>query len=159
MNKSFMQKAIALAQGVDKDIPVAAIIVKDDKIISQSVNQKELKQNPILHAEISAIDDACKKLGTWHLDDCDMYVTLEPCPMCAGAIIQARIKNLYFGSFDNLYGALGSKTDLRQIINSPLNVKGGILEEECNQILEKFFEELRNEKQSKKRIEQTCSKV
>ena len=142
-----MQQAITLAQTVQSDIPVSAIIVKDDEIIAAAVNEKEAKQNPVLHAEISAINKACQKLGRWRLDDCDMYVTLEPCPMCAWAIIQARIKNLYFGSFDNLYGALGSKTDLRTLINSNLQVKGGILEEECNNIIEKFFKEIRNDKQ------------
>ena len=141
-----MQQAITLAKTVQTDIPVSAVIVKDDEIIAVAVNEKEAKQNPVLHAEISAINKACQKLGRWRLDDCDMYVTLEPCPMCAWAIIQARIKNLYFGSFDNLYGALGSKTDLRTLINSNLQVKGGILEEECNNIIEKFFKEIRNDK-------------
>lgn len=159
MNKYFMHKAIELAQSTKKDIPVAAVIVKNNEIIAQAVNTKELQQNPTLHAEILAIDEACKKLGSWHLDDCDLYVTLEPCPMCAWAIIQSRIKNVYFGSFDNLYGAFGSKIDLRKIVNSQLKVKGGILEEECNKILDDFFEELRNGKQSKKQIGQTCSKI
>ena len=115
MNNLFMQKVIEDAQTVKNDIPVSALIVKNDEIICICHNQKEEKQNATYHAEILAIEQASKILNSWRLDECDMYVTLEPCPMCAGAIIQSRIKNLYFGSYDNLYGALGSKIDLRKI--------------------------------------------
>ena len=141
-----MQMAIELAKTVKKDIPVAAIIVKDNEIIASAVNEKEKKQDATLHAEMIAIKKASKKLNKWRLNDCDLYVTLEPCPMCAWAIIQARLRNVYFGSYDNLYGALGSKTDLRKLLNSNLEVKGGLLEEECDKILENYFEEIRNDK-------------
>lgn len=141
-----MQKAVNLAQTVEKDIPVSAIITKNDEIIALCHNQKEEKQNATLHAEILAINEASKKLGTWRLNECEMYVTLEPCPMCAWAIIQSRIKNVYFGAYDNLYGAFGSKTDLRKLIKTDLTVKGGILEEECNNILERYFKKIRNDK-------------
>ena len=90
-----------------------------------------------------AIRKAEEKLGTWHLDDCELYVTLEPCPMCAWAIINSRIKTVYFGSFDTNYGALGSKIDLRTLINSKLKVFGGIMEAECDKILQDCFKELR----------------
>lgn len=146
MNNLFMQKVIEDAQTVKNDIPVSALIVKNDEIICICHNQKEEKQNATYHAEILAIEQASKILNSWRLDECDMYVTLEPCPMCAGAIIQSRIKNLYFGSYDNLYGALGSKIDLRKIFNSSLNVKGGIMEEECNKILNNYFERMRSAK-------------
>lgn len=146
MNKTFMQKAIENAKTVEKDIPVSAIIVRNNKILCLCHNQKEENQNATFHAEILAIQEASKILNSWRLDDCDMYVTLEPCPMCASAIIQARIKHLYFGSFDNLYGALGSKLDLRKMYNSSLIVKGGIMEEECNEILNNYFERMRSEK-------------
>ena len=95
------------------------------------------------HAEILAIREAEQKLGRWRLDDCEMYVTLEPCPMCAWAIINSRIKTVYFGAFDHNYGALGSKIDLRKLANSKLKVYGGIMEKECNEILQKFFSEKR----------------
>lgn len=146
MNKDFMQLAIDNAKNVIQEIPVCAVIVRNNEVICVACNEKEEKNNPTLHAEIVAINKACEKLHKWRLDDCDMYVTLEPCPMCASAIIQARFKNLYFGAFDNLYGALGSKIDLRELYNSPLNVKGGIMEEECNFILNNYFEKLRSAK-------------
>ena len=100
-------------------------------------------QDVTAHAEILAIKMAQEGLRRWRLEDCDMYVTLEPCPMCASAIIQSRIKNLYFGYYDTKYGALGSALDLRKVHNSKLNVFGGIFEQDCDKILEDFFERLR----------------
>ena len=138
-----MRRAIDIAKRAKGEIPVGAIIVKDGEIISSAFNQKEKLNDATAHAEILAIRDAEKKLGRWRLDDCEMYVTLEPCPMCAWAIINSRIKNLYFGSFDPNYGALGSKLDLRKISNSKLKVYGGIMEEECDRVLEEFFENVR----------------
>lgn len=146
MNKHFMQIVVDNARIVKNDIPVSALIVKNNEIVCICHNEKEEKQSATYHAEILAIQEASKILNSWRLDDCDMYVTLEPCPMCASAIIQARIKHLYFGSFDNLYGALGSKLDLRKMYNSSLIVKGGIMEEECNEILNNYFERMRSEK-------------
>lgn len=146
MNKHFMQLVVDNARIVKNDIPVSALIVKNNEIVCICHNEKEEKQSATYHAEILAIQEASKILNSWRLDDCDMYVTLEPCPMCASAIIQARIKHLYFGSFDNLYGALGSKLDLRKMYNSSLIVKGGIMEEECNEILNNYFERMRSEK-------------
>lgn len=126
-----------------EEIPVSAVIVKDGKILAQAVNTKEQDNDVTHHAEILAIKKAEKVLNNWRLDDCDMYVTLEPCPMCAWAIINSRIKNLYFGSYDKNYGALGSKIDLRTIATSKLNVYGGILEDDCDKILENYFMDLR----------------
>ena len=129
-----------------EEIPVGAIIVKDGKVISRAYNQKETKNNPIAHAEILAIERASKKLGRWRLDDCDLYVTLEPCPMCAGAIIQARIKNLYIGTMDPKSGACGSVLDLSKDFpfNHKVNTIVGIKKLECEKILKDFFKQLRN---------------
>lgn len=141
--KNFMQDALEVALQTKDEIPVGAVIVKDNEIIAFAHNKKEELKKSSAHAEMLAIEMAQNGLRRWRLDDCDMYVTLEPCPMCASAIIQAKIKNLYFGSFNTQYGALGSITDLRHIHNSKLKVYGGILEEDCDIILKSFFERLR----------------
>lgn len=138
-----MQQAIIQAKKAGGEIPVGAVIIKDDKIIAEAFNKKEAKKDVTAHAEILAIREAEQKLENWRLEDCTMYVTLEPCPMCAWAIIQARLKAVYFGSYDTNYGALGSKIDLRGLLNSKLNVYGGIMEEECDMILKEYFEALR----------------
>ena len=138
-----MQEAIKLANTSDKDIPIAAIIVKNGEIIASAVNEREKEQNAVNHAEIIAIQKANKKLNNWRLNDCEMYVTLEPCPMCASAILQARISKLYFGAYDMLNGAMGSKSDMRKIMNLDIEVKGGIMEDECTKLLHDYFERLR----------------
>ena len=122
---------------------VGALIVKDNEVIAETFNQKELLNDVTAHAEILAIREAEQKLKKWRLDDCEMYVTLEPCPMCAWAIINSRIKTVYFGAYDHNYGALGSKIDLRKIANSKLKVYGGIMEKECTEILNNFFQKNR----------------
>lgn len=138
-----MHKAIEMAKSSGEDIAVGAIVVKDGEIIASACNRKEKDNDVTSHAEILAIREASQKLGRWRLDDCDLYVTLEPCPMCSWAIINSRIKNVYFGSYDNNYGALGSKTDLRKIANSKTKVYGGIMEEECDKLLKDYFKLLR----------------
>ena len=138
-----MQRAIEAAKHAAGEIPVGAIIVKNNEIVTSAFNQKESLHDVTAHAEILAIREASKKLGRWRLDDCEMYVTLEPCPMCAWAIINSRIKTVYFGSYDMNYGALGSKIDLRTISGSKLNVYGGIMEDECNNLLNNYFINLR----------------
>lgn len=143
MNIDFMQKAINLAKKSGKDIPIAAIIVKDGEIIAKAINEREKKQNTILHAEINAIEKACKKLKNWRLTDCEMYITLEPCPMCASAILQARINKIYFGAYDLLNGAFGSKSDMRTIMNYNAEVRGGIMEKECADLIKEYFESIR----------------
>ncbi len=139
----FMDLAIKLAKSVKGEIAVGAVVVKDGEVIASAFNSKEKDCDVTSHAEILAIREAEKKLGRWRLEDCDLYVTLEPCPMCAWAIINSRIKNVYFGSYDVNYGALGSKIDLRKLANSKLNVYGGIMEDECDKILKDCFKELR----------------
>lgn len=138
-----MEQAIATAKQTGMDIPVGAVIVKDGLVISSACNQKEVQNDVTSHAEILAIRKAEQVLKNWRLDGCEMYVTLEPCPMCAWAIIQSRIKTVYFGSFDTNYGALGSKIDLRKLLNSQLKVYGGIMEDECNNLLEDYFQKIR----------------
>ena len=139
----FMKLAIEEAKKAVGDIPVGAVIVKDGRVISKAFNTKEKDNDVTSHAEILAIRKAEQVLDNWRLDDCDMYVTLEPCPMCGWAILQSRIKNLYFGSYDANYGAFTSKIDLRTIASSKLNVYGGILENECDEIINEFFKTLR----------------
>jgi tRNA(adenine34) deaminase len=146
-NEQLMLKAISQAKhAYDKgEAAVGAIIVKDGKIIARGHNQKEAKLDVTSHAEIEAIRKAAKKLGTWRLDGCDMYVTLEPCPMCAGAIIQSRIRTLYIGAMDNRAGAAGSIVDLFRVqqFNHRVDVVIGVLHEQCAEILKRFFETLR----------------
>lgn len=144
MKPELMLKAIEIAKNSDNDIPIGAVIVKDGEIISFAHNQREKDNIATYHAEILAIQRANEKLKNWRLNNCEMYVTLEPCPMCASAIIQARISKVFFGAYDSLNGALGSKCDMRQIMNyNNLDVIGGIEEENCTKILKEYFSELR----------------
>ena len=126
------------------EVPVGAVIVYKDKIIARGHNTRETEQTVLGHAEINAIKKASKKIGSWRLEDCDIYVTLEPCAMCSGAIIQSRIKNLYFGAYDPKTGACGSVLNLFDYpFNHKVNVAGGVLEEECSRIIKDFFKDLR----------------
>jgi len=138
------------AYGKD-EAPVGAVIVFDGKIIARGHNEREKKNDPTLHAEITAIRKAARKLGSWRLDGCEMYVTLEPCTMCAGAILQARIKKLFVGTMDPKAGAAGSVIDVMNVekFNHKVDVAYGILQEECSLILKKFFKELREKKKQK----------
>jgi len=140
-----MQRVINLVKNYsfENEIAVGAIIVRDGEVIASAVNRKEELNDVTGHAEILAIRDASQKLGRWRLDDCELYVTLEPCPMCAWAILQARIKSVYFGSYDIKYGAFGSAMDLRKFSDWKPKVYGGILEKECDEILKKCFEKMR----------------
>ena len=130
------------------EIPVGAVIVKNGKVISRGYNKKESSKNACDHAEMIAISKACKKLGAWRLLDCEMYVTLEPCPMCAGALIQARIKKLYIGTDDEKIGACGSKLNLLEDykFNHEIEVEKDVLKDECSMILKDFFKSLRKRK-------------
>lgn len=139
----FMKRAITIAKNSGSDVPVGAVIVKNNEIIALACNEREKNNDPSAHAEILAIRSASNKLNNWRLEDCELYVTLEPCPMCSWAILQSRIKAVYFGSYDKQYGALGSALDLRNHANSSLKVYGGILEEECDNIINNFWESKR----------------
>ena len=141
--KKLMQEAINMAKKSGIDVPVGALIVKDNKIIAYACNEREKNNDPTAHAEILAIRQASEKLENWRLEGCELYVTLEPCPMCAWAILQSRIKAVYFGSHDKQYGAFGSVIDLRNQTNSKLKVYAGILEEECDNVIKEFWEKAR----------------
>ncbi len=144
MNKTnyYMQIALEQAKQVKGEIPGGAVIVRNDDIISYAYNTKENDKYVTSHAEIIAIKNASKVLNNWRLEDCDLYVTLEPCPMCGWAILQSRIKNLYFGSYDSQYGAF-SVAHLDKISDSKIKIYGGICEKECDNMLEDFFNNLR----------------
>lgn len=146
MDKIFMLEAIKEAKiaADNGEVPVGAVIVKDGEIIARGRNEREKKQNALSHAEIEAINNACKKIGSWRLDGCEMYVTLEPCPMCAGAIINSRIKTLIFGAYDSKMGSIDSVVNLCDYpYNHKVEVYGGICEDDCLHILQNFFKDLR----------------
>ena len=147
MEEKFMKEALKEAKkAFDKEeVPVGAVIVKDGKIIARAHNLKETKKNATSHAEILAIEKASKKLNAWRLEDCEMYVTLEPCSMCAGALIQSRLKKVYIGTMDYKTGACGSVFNLFDDykFNHHVEVEIGILKDECEKILQDFFKYLR----------------
>lgn len=147
--EKYMKEAIKEARKayMKDEIPVGAVIVKDNKIISRGYNLKEEKKNTIKHAEIIAIEKASKKLCSWRLVDCEMYITLEPCAMCAGAIINSRIKKIYIGAMDLKTGACGSVLNLFEYpFNHKVEVESGVLQSECEKIIKDFFKELRQRK-------------
>ena len=148
--EKFMKAALKEAQKAyeKEEVPIGVVIVKDDKIIAKAHNLKEIKKDTTEHAEIIAIKKASKKLDSWRLTDCEMYTTLEPCPMCAGAIIQARIKKVYIGTMDEKTGACGSVLNLFEYnFNHKVQLETGILmEKESKEILQDFFKKLRKKK-------------
>lgn len=146
MINKFMLAAYEMAKQAydDGEVPVGAVIVRNNEIIARGRNRREKAKNALLHAEIEAIDSACKALGGWRLWNCELYVTLEPCPMCAGAIINAHIPKVYFGAYDFKNGSCGTITNLFEM---PYNFKpecvGGIMADECSALLKDFFKKLR----------------
>ena len=152
--EKFMKEALKEAQKAYEklEVPVGAVIVKDGKIIARGHNLKETKKDTTRHAEIIAIEKASKKLGAWRLLGCEMYVTLEPCSMCAGAMINSRIKKLYIGAIDEKTGAVGSVLNLLEDykFNHNIEVEKGILKEDCEKILKDFFKDLRKIKNENK---------
>lgn len=155
-NKKFMKQALKEAQkSYDKEeIPVGAVIVKDGKIIARGHNLKETRNDTTNHAEIIAIKKASKKLKTWRLTGCTMYVTLEPCTMCAGALIQARLDKVIIGTMDEKTGACGSVLNILENykFNHIVEVEKSVMETECKEILQKFFKELREKKKEVKKL-------
>lgn len=148
MDEVFMKEALKEAQKAYdiNEVPIGAVIVKDGIIVGRGFNEKETKRDATLHAEISAIKEACKTLGGWRLPGCTMYVTLEPCSMCAGALVNARIERLVIGTKDYKTGACGSVMNIVQEskLNHQIELQYGVLEEECTNILKSFFKNLRN---------------
>lgn len=145
--EKFMHKALLEAKKAEDidEVPIGCIIVKDNKIIARGHNKRESTYQVNAHAEMIAISKANKKLKSWRLEDCDIYITLEPCIMCAGAIIQARFKNVYFGAKDFKGGAFGSSINVLEAanINHHPNVVGGILEKQCSEIISNYFKKKR----------------
>ena len=150
---AYMKRALELAREAydEGEVPVGAVVVKKatGEIVGEGRNRRETKKNALAHAEIEAIDMACRTLGGWRLPECALYVTLEPCPMCCGAIINSRIDNVYFGAYDH---KSGSAVSVQKMFDLPYNyrpeVTGGVMEEECSAILSEFFKELRIRKKS-----------
>lgn len=147
----YMERAIELAElaAAEGEVPVGAVVVRksDGEIIGEGRNRRESSKNALAHAEIIAIDEACRRLGGWRLPNCALYVTLEPCPMCCGAIINSRIDDVYFGAFDP---KSGSAESVQRIFSCPYNhrpeVYGGIMEEKCRDVLSVFFRQLREKR-------------
>ncbi len=147
----FMHLALKEAEKASKkgEAPIGAVIVQDGKVISAAHNLREKKKNALYHAEILAIDKACKKLGGWRLPRCTLYVTLEPCPMCAGAIINSRIDRVVFGASDKKAGSTGSVVNLFSLdYNHKPICEGGVLAEECGSVLTNFFKSLRKKEKN-----------
>ena len=142
----YMQRALQLAQEAydDGEVPVGAVVVRKGEIVGEGRNRREKGKNALYHAEIEAINSACQALGGWRLWECELYVTLEPCPMCAGAIVNARLPQVYFGAYDSKNGACGS---IANVLELPLafhpKYEGGIMQEECAALLSGFFKRLR----------------
>ena len=151
-DESFMKQAVKQAKkAYDKmETPIGCVIVHEDKIIARGYNKRNMKKNTLAHAEILAINKASKVLGDWRLEDCTMYVTLEPCPMCAGAIVQARIPRVVIGSMNPKAGCAGSVLNLLQQdgLNHQVEITKGVLAEECSGLMTSFFRELRKKKKA-----------
>ena len=150
MKEKFMKEALKEAKKAYEklEVPIGAVIVKDGRIIARGHNKKESKQDTTMHAEIIAIKRASRKIKNWRLNDCELYVTLEPCPMCAGAIVNARFKKIYIGAMDEKNGACGSVSNILEEYKQNFKVESevGINHELCQKILKDFFRELREAK-------------
>lgn len=156
MDERFMREAIRQARkaGALMEVPIGCVIVYEGKIIARGYNRRNTDKNTISHAELNAIRKASKKLGDWRLEGCTMYITLEPCQMCAGAIVQARVSRVVIGSMNPKAGCAGSILNLLEMeqFNHQVEVTRGVLQEECSQMLSGFFEELREIKKRQKRV-------
>lgn len=145
-DRDFMKTALSLAVKAKEngDVPVGAVIVRDGEIIGRGYNKREKEKNALLHAEICAVEEACRTLSSWRLKGATMYVTLEPCPMCTGAIINARIERVVFGAYDEKAGCLGSADNFNEKgFNHKVQIIGGFMQEECQKILRDFFSDKR----------------
>ncbi|MFT3657282.1 tRNA-specific adenosine deaminase [Bacillus sp. B01(2024)] len=146
----YMREAIKEAEKAEAkgEVPIGAVLVLHDEIVARAHNLRETEQRSLAHAEMLAIDEACRKLGTWRLEDAVLYVTLEPCPMCAGAVVLSRVDKVVFGAFDPKGGCTGTLMNLLQEerFNHQAEVVSGVLEEECGEMLSAFFRKLRRQK-------------
>lgn len=155
MMRRFMQEALRLAEqaAAEGEVPVGCVIERGGEIIARGRNRREREGSALGHAEIEAIAQACRVLGTWRLSDCRIFVTLEPCPMCAGAIVNSRIKRVVFGARDPKAGAFGSVLDLNEFpLNHKPEIISGVREEECSALLSDFFKILREKKSCDKKL-------
>ena len=145
MDEIFMKEALSLAEKAyaEGEIPVGAVIVRNGQIVGRGYNKCESMKNPLLHAEIVAIDEAASVVGDWRLSDCEMYVTLEPCAMCSGAIINSRIKTVYIAAKDSVYGSMGSVCSLQYYFPEKPKVYYGLYETQSKDLLKKFFKDIR----------------
>ena len=153
--EKYMKEAIKQAKkaAVIGDVPIGCVIVEDDKIIARAYNQRNKKKTTLAHAELLAIQKASKKVNDWRLEDCTMYITLEPCQMCAGAIVQARIPKVVIGAMNPKAGCAGSIINLLQMdrLNHRVRMETGIMEEDCQKLLKDFFKDLRQKKKAEKK--------
>lgn len=155
-NEEYMRIALEEAKMAyeENEVPIGAVIVKNGEIIAKAHNEREKRNQTASHAEMIVIEKACEQLGSWRLDDCDLYVTTEPCMMCAGTIIQARIKHVYYAVEDRKAGFFGSIFDMTTVqgMNHYPFIHSGLLEEECKELLKEFFKKLRNKAQNRAQI-------
>lgn len=153
-DEKYMKEAIRQAEKAWKieEVPIGCVIVYEGKIIGRGYNRRTTDKNPLAHAEMAAIKKASKKMGDWRLEDCTLYVTLEPCQMCSGAIVQARVKRVVIGCMNPKAGCAGSILNLLQVdrFNHQVEITSGVLEEECSQLMKGFFKELREKQKRKK---------
>lgn len=154
MDEKYMKEALKQAKKayVMEEVPIGCVIVHEDKIIARAYNKRNTKKSTLAHAELIAIQRACKKLGDWRLEECTMYITLEPCQMCAGAIVQARIPRVVIGTHNKKAGCAGSILNLLQMkeFNHQVELISGVLETECSEMMKQFFREMRNKKVDRK---------
>ena len=147
-----MTSALKCAQKAysEGEVPIGAVVVLDGKVVSRGHNRRTGRQIATAHAEIEAIEKACKKLKSWRLPECELYVTLEPCPMCMGAALNARIKKIYFGAYEDKGRSLTAQIAEANLLNHRIEVEGGVMEEECRAILSDFFCSMRRREKAKK---------
>lgn len=152
MEEKFMREAIRLAEKAKKkgEVPIGAVVVYQGKIIGKGYNLRTRLQKATAHAEVRAIDKACKKLKSWRLPSAEIYVTLEPCPMCMGAVLNARIDRVYFGAYEQKGRSLTKQLAEANLLNHTAEVQGGVLQEECAAVLTSFFTEMRAREKKKK---------
>ena len=152
MDEKFMQEALRLAEKAKKkgEVPIGAVVVVDGRIVGKGYNLRTKLQLATAHAELRAIEKACKKLRSWRLPSAEIYVTLEPCPMCMGAILNARIERVYFGAYEQKGRSLTDELANANLLNHKVEVTGGVMERECSEILTSFFSEMRLREKAKK---------
>ena len=145
MQNKFMKEALKCAQKAfeEGEVPIGAVVVLDGKVIARGHNRRTKKQIATAHAEIEAIEKACKKLKSWRIPECELYVTLEPCPMCMGAMLNARIKKVYFGAYEAKGRSMTEQLASSNLLNHKIEVEGGVMQEECSGTLSTFFSQVR----------------